>query len=129
MSPPTTCPASRIAPIRTNSPPITVDWRRPRRGGWLMTGAGAPESFAGGRSSMRQPYAGRGCRQGPAPALGPHGGRRAEVVQHALGASRRSGEADPATVQDQAQAEPGPLLRRQHLLDLGFDLHRIGALG
>src|SRR3989442_2042955 len=130
MSTRTNWPASRIAPIRTSSPPRTIDGRRGPRNGWLMTGPRAPPGpLADGSSAMPQPYAGGGCRQGTPATLGPHGGRRTEVVEHTLGAAWRPGEADPAAVQDEAQAEAGPLLWRQHLRHLGFDLHRIGAFG
>src|SRR5437762_6085428 len=130
MSTRTNWPASRIAPMRTSSPPRTIDGRRGPREGWLMTGPGAPPGpLADGSSAMPHPYAGGGCRQGTAPAPGPNGRRRAEVVEHTLRAARRPGEADPAAVQDEAQAEAGPLLRRQHLRHLGFDFHRIAAFG
>src|SRR5450759_2587442 len=49
----------------------------------------------------------------------------AEVVENAGGAVGLAGVADPAPVHDQAQPEVGPLLRRQHLADLGLDLDRV----
>src|SRR3989442_13686969 len=123
MSARTNWPASRIAPIRTSSPPRTIDGRRGPRNGWLMTGPRAPPGpLADGSSAMPQPYAGGGCREGTPATLGPHGGRRAEVVQPTLGAAWRPGEADPAAVQGQAQAETRPLPGGPPLPHLGFHL-------
>src|SRR5260370_37795692 len=118
-----------MAPIRTNSPPRTIDWRRRWRGGWLMSGPRPPGPLAGGASAMSQPYAGGGCCQWTAPALGAHRGRWTEVVQPTLRAARRPRDADPAPVQDPAPAEPGPLLPRQHAGELRLRLHPVGAPG
>src|SRR5690242_386908 len=60
---------------------------------------------------------------------GPDGGAGAEVVEHALRTAGRPGDAYPPPVEDQTQAEPGPLLRRHHARDLGLDLDRVAAAG
>src|SRR6202030_724540 len=111
----TNCPSSQSAPIRTRNPPATIDgrsdWPWPRL------------------SSMSQPYPAGGRCQGPPPDLRPHGRGGTEVVHDTLRASRRPRDADPAPVQNQPQAEPGPFRRRDQLGDVGFDLDRIRALG
>src|SRR2546423_942836 len=116
MSTRTSWPISRAAPIRTSSPPSTSDGR----GGRLIAPPwAAPGPLADGPSATRQPYAGGGCRRGPAPTPDADGGGRTEVVEHALRAARRPGETDPAAVQDQPEAEPGPFLGWEHLGHLG----------
>src|ERR1700730_18221088 len=121
-----------MAPMTTSSPPRTIDCRRGWYGVGLGPGSGtAAGTLGGGPSAMRQPYP-RTCRcrcPGWSPPLRSDGRRGAEVVQHTLRAARRPGEANPTSVQDQAQAEPGPLFGRQHLRHLGLDLDRIAALG
>src|SRR6202022_4009951 len=115
MSIRTNCPTSQIAPMRTSSPPSTIDGLRDRRGAWL--------------SAMGQPYPAAGGCQGPPPGFGPHGRGGTEVVQHALRTTRGPGDADPTPMQDQPQAEPGPLGRRNQLGDVGLDLDGVGTLG
>src|SRR6202165_5468536 len=115
MSIRTNCPTSQIAPMRTSSPPSTIDGLRDRRGAWL--------------SAMGQPYPAAGGCQGPPPGFGPHGRGGTEVVEHTLRTTRGPRNADPAPVQDQPQAEPSPFRWRDQLRDRGFDLDRVGALG
>src|SRR6202011_3632198 len=126
-----------MMPIRTSRPPRMVDWRSPKRGGfedtwrgpWLTAGSGTTGALGGGPSGMPPPYPGSGCCQGSPAARRSHRRRGTEVVQHAFRAPRRSRHADPAAVQDQAQAEAGPLAGRDHLRYLGLDLDGIGAPG
>src|ERR1700682_45287 len=115
MSIRTNCPTSQIAPIRTSSPPSTIDELRDRRGAWL--------------SAMGQPYPATGGCQGPPPGFGPHGRGGTEVVQHTLRATWGPGDADSAPMQDQPQAAPRPFRRWDQLRDVGFDLDGVGALG
>ena len=55
--------------------------------------------------------------------------RRADVLEHAVPATWRSGEAHPAAVEDHPQAEPAPLGRWQVAVELELDLDRVVVLG
>src|SRR5437879_12728742 len=125
-----------MTPISTSRPPSMVDWRTPDLrldvngpGAWLTAGRDTTGALVGAPSGMRQPYPGAGRCQGPSAPARRDRGRGTEVVQHAFGAPRRPCHADPAAVQDQAQAEAGPLRRRDQFRDLGFDFGRVGAPG
>src|SRR5206468_1611055 len=51
--------------------------------------------------------------------------RRAEVAEHAVGAARRTGDADPAAVPDQEMREDPPPRARDDPLQVALDLHRL----
>src|SRR5687768_9509222 len=59
----------------------------------------------------------------------PGAGRRAEVGQQAVAAAGRAGDADPTSVEDEPEAQQAALGGRDHGVDNGLDLHRVGLLG